>query len=92
MANGPGLWPHDRIPHLVPGAASSLVPLSTVPDPILATMVEYQGNPATLEFFQPSTSDDFKYDRLSSYPRLELIRAAWQLKNMCTQRTLLHTT
>jgi len=61
MANTADRWPNVSLPQLALVAAPSLVPPRTVTDTLLDTVVEYQHNPASLEFLEPSTSSDFVY-------------------------------
>ena len=51
--------------HLQPIVAPSMALLNAVPDVLLPVAPQYQGSPPALDFLQPSTSDDFKYEPLS---------------------------
>jgi hypothetical protein len=88
----PSCCSSDIVLPVEPVAAPSFALLNATPDSLLVSAAEFQGNLAALEFLQPSTSDDFKYEtNISCYSILELTRAVRQLTPICTQSKPLHT-
>ena len=50
--------------HLQPIMASSMALLNAVPDVLLPVAAQYHGSSPALDFLQPRTSDDFKYEHI----------------------------
>jgi hypothetical protein len=64
MENGPNFRQNVFSTHLEPVAVPNLALPNAVPNLLLPTAPQYQSSPAALEFLQPSTSGDFKYEHL----------------------------